>query len=487
MPVKTILAVLTFLVLLLLPQFYPAVHFFPPLGDLKTFDPRNIAAVWDLPVPAPGAAEGPSIDELRAKRLEVMAPHNLIDPKHELDHFYAALLKGEGVRVVHYGDSPTTADLITADVRALLQKQFGDAGTGFVLIARPWAWYNHRGVDMDSSNWKIDVAGATETKDGLHGLGGASFRGAVGAEAKWTLKDGQHRAAEVSFLAQPDGGTFSFEADGKEIGTADTSTEAGAENSKPGFVSFDLPAGSTKFVLRVTRGPVRLYGVEFRKAGPGVLYSSLGVNGANVTMLSRAFNGPHWTAMLRHYRPDLVVLAYGTNESGYPQFVDSTWGPELKNAVRRVRAALPEASILLMSPMDRGERNEEGEINTVRALPHLVDIETRIAADSGMAFFNTFQAMGGEGTMARWYAAEPRLVGADYIHPMPGGAKIVGELLYRALRDGYNEYKIRELKNKMAQAGEPLGPAQDTSVQTSGDGAKTAEGETHRPENGTDR
>ena len=36
--------------------------------------------------------------------------------------------------------------------------------------------------------------------------------------------------------------------------------------------------------------------------------------------------------------------------------------------------------------------------------------------------------------------------GADYIHPMPAGAKIVGELLYGALRDGYNEYKLRQLR-----------------------------------------
>ena len=50
--------------------------------------------------------------------------------------------------------------------------------------------------------------------------------------------------------------------------------------------------------------------------------------------------------------------------------------------------------------------------------------------------------------MARWYAAEPRLVGADYIHPMPAGAKIVGELLYGSLRDGYNEYKLRQLKGR---------------------------------------
>ncbi len=91
------------------------------------------------------------------------------------------------------------------------------------------------------------------------------------------------------------------------------------------------------------------------------------MNGANITLLSHAFNGNHWTAQLHHYKPDLVVLAYGTNESGFPKFVDTTWGPELKAAVNRVRAALPNASILLMSPMDRGERNHAGEIDTIAA------------------------------------------------------------------------------------------------------------------------
>src|SRR5262249_10181008 len=140
------------------------------------------------------------------------------------------------------------------DVRALLQKQFGYAGAGFTLIARPWAWYNHRGVDMDSSDWKIDIAGVGPLKDGLFGLGGATFRGSSGAVARWKLKDGRHRVAEVAFLAQPDGGEFTFEADGTEVGLADTS----AETADSGFVRFDLPEGSTQFALRVTRGTVRL-------------------------------------------------------------------------------------------------------------------------------------------------------------------------------------------------------------------------------------
>jgi lysophospholipase L1-like esterase len=435
---KTILAVVTFAVLILLPRAVPA------LKNYVSLDPRDIPLVWDLPVPKPKEIE---TDAVRAQRLQIPKPQNLLDPHKTLDHFYEALLQGGPVRVLHYGDSPTTGDLITADARALFQKQFGDGGAGFVLIAKPWAWYFHRGVDMDSSKWTIDVAGDTQIKDGLHGLGGASFQGSPGAVANFTVKEPQ-RTAEVAFLEQPEGGTFSFEADGNELGKVETEAETLGEMPKPAWKVFDLPAGTKKFTVRVESGRVRLYGVEFSKSRPGVLYSSLGVNGANITLLSHAFNGAHWTAQLHHYRPDLVVLAYGTNESGFPKFVDSTWAAEMKNAVKRVQTALPDTSILLMSPMDRGERNEKGEIETIAAMPRLVKIEAKVAEETGVAFFNTFQAMGGDGTMARWYAAEPRLVGSDYIHPMPAGAKIVGELLYGALRDGYNEYKLRQLKSR---------------------------------------
>jgi lysophospholipase L1-like esterase len=104
-----------------------------------------------------------------------------------------------------------------------------------------------------------------------------------------------------------------------------------------------------------------------------------------------------------------------------------------------------------MSPMDRGERKKNGSIDTITAMPSLVKIEEGVGQDTGVAFFNTFQAMGGAGTMGRWYASEPRLVGADFIHPMPAGAKIVGELLAGALRDGYNDYKLRQLKKAVVQ------------------------------------
>ena len=42
-------------------------------------------------------------------------------------------------------------------------------------------------------------------------------------------------------------------------------------------------------------------------------------------------------------------------------------------------------------------------------------------------------------------------MGADFIHPMPAGARIVGELLFSALRQGFNQFKLQELKQRVAE------------------------------------
>ena len=109
--------------------------------------------------------------------------------------------------------------------------------------------------------------------------------------------------------------------------------------------------------------------------------------------------------------------------------------------------ALPISSVLIMSPMDRGQRDSNARIITVPTLPRLIDIQRQMAQETGCAFFNTFQAMGGEGTMARWYDSTPRLVSADFTHPLPAGARKVGVLLDQALESGYRKFKAREQRS----------------------------------------
>jgi len=67
-------------------------------------------------------------------------------------------------------------------------------------------------------------------------------------------------------------------------------------------------------------------------------------------------------------------------------------------------------------------------------------IQQRVARELDCGFFDTYDAMGGNGTMAKWYEGQPRLVSADLIHPSPQGARIVAKSLTGQLLIGYERY-----------------------------------------------
>jgi lysophospholipase L1-like esterase len=56
-----------------------------------------------------------------------------------------------------------------------------------------------------------------------------------------------------------------------------------------------------------------------------------------------------------------------------------------------------------------------------------------VALAHGAAFWNTFEAMGGEGAMIAWVHARPELGGADLTHPTPLGAEVLGNMMANAM------------------------------------------------------
>ncbi|WP_419805041.1 GDSL-type esterase/lipase family protein [Terriglobus sp.] len=372
----------------------------------------------------------------------------MVDDAHALDPFFQqmwALQQGKPVvvTVLHYGDSPTTADLITGDIREILQERFGDAGHGFNLGAKPWAWYGHRNVEMKDSGWassQKDATGVGKMKQSLYGLGGAIFSGGAGAETTYTLKDAGSAPATavvVEYLQQPGGGSMSVAADGNGLATIDTN----GPSAVPASRLVTLPAGAKEIKVAAS-GNVKWFGVDFRRGDRGVLYDSLGLNGATTTVLSRTFDPAAWGMELQQAKPALIVINYGTNESQFGGLV-TTLEAELRGAVAKARAAAPGVPILIMSPMDRGEHGGMSEIHTNPQIPKIVEIQQKVARDTGCAFFNTYAAMGGDGTMARWYAAKPRLITADLIHPTPDGAVIVARLFVDNLYVAFDRWKQR--------------------------------------------
>ena len=437
LPKKTSLAILTLGAFVLLLETTKLARPFT-LAEALDFRPRN------MPPTEPFVATPTFKTRATASKRPILEP-NLIDEHENLRAFYLSLWRtelgapGAITRVLHYGDSPVTADSITADVRDLLQKHFGDAGHGFVLIAKPWAWYGHRGVEVQGKGWRIAAATQTHAKDGFHGLGGVSFEGDTGATSSFELAE-DHAQMEIHFLRQPGGGVLTVEAPGQPPSDLETD----GPTKEPAYQTFALQAREREIHLSVQRGPVRLFGVSFERNMPGVIYNSLGLNGGQVQVVVRYFDKPQWTEELQHQRPDLVVINYGTNESIYADYIERYYPGELRQVIASVKAAVPRASVLIMSPMDRGQRDSSSRITTVPTLPRLIEIQRQMASEMGCAFFNTFQAMGGEGTMARWYDASPRLVSADFTHPLPAGARKVGVLLDQALESGYRKFKARE-------------------------------------------
>jgi hypothetical protein len=233
-PFNTFLAAATFAGILLefhyavdpargmdLRQLRPAVEF---RHDREAFLPVRALPLPPVPeslaVPDPTA---PGWSPAVAANL-TLETADLFDQAGAMDHFYAALAglvegkRSRPVRIVHYGDSPTTADLITGDARELLQDRFGNAGPGFVLIAKPWAWYGHHGVEVDGSGWSIATA-VGSMREGEYGLGGASFTGQPGASSTIRLTARDLASIEIEYLERPGAGSIEVLADGASVGT----------------------------------------------------------------------------------------------------------------------------------------------------------------------------------------------------------------------------------------------------------------------------
>ena len=154
---------------------------------------------------------------------------------------------------------------------------------------------------------------------------------------------------------------------------------------------------------------------------------------------------PVW--MMREFneqRPyDLIILQYGLNvatERGrnYDKYIAG-----MQTTVQHLKEAFPQAAILIVSVGDRDYKTEEGELRTMPGIKNLVRYQQNLAADEAVAFWNMFEAMGGEGSMADMVHAKPSLANYDYTHINFRGGKHLAGLLYESLIYGKEQYDRR--------------------------------------------
>ncbi|MDQ3032979.1 MAG: GDSL-type esterase/lipase family protein [Myxococcota bacterium] len=365
--------------------------------------------------------------------------------------FYDALYRtasGEAdavTRVAHFGDSSIALDGITQTARERLQHRFGDAGHGWVLAARGSLPYRHRGVRHESSDdgWRLMDISHLPLADGHYGLGGYQARSNSGGRATFqTAEEGAPVGTEVSrfevfYERHPRGGRFEIRVDGGDPILVDTRGEVSDEVHR-----VVVAEGPHRFDIRTLgRGESHLYGVVLESEGPGVVYDSLGMVGARARRFL-GFDRDHLARQLELRGTDLVVIGYGGNDADDNRS-EADYEEDFRRVARLVREARPGASCLLFAPLDQAERNDRGRIETMESVPRIVSAMRSAAQAEGCAFFDTFEAMGGEGGMERWYRSRPRLAFGDFRHATPAGYRVLGNMFYKALLKGFADYLER--------------------------------------------
>lgn len=225
-----------------------------------------------------------------------------------LTQFAAKLHQGnQQVHIVQIGDSHTAADFFTGELRLLFQQHYGDAGPGFVP---PIAIPGQRTATLNRLSNKSDwlLSNSRQDKRVDYPLGGLiaepkSDKSRILLKPLHTSPKGYYLQA----LYQSATGSLMQVSSASRQNLVLPATGNRWQLSPP--VSTQLPSTISVDSTR----HLNLGGWVIRSNKPGVMLSAIGLNGATLNMLDKWQS--QWGATLAQMSPDMVILAFGTNEA----------------------------------------------------------------------------------------------------------------------------------------------------------------------------
>lgn len=363
--------------------------------------------------------------------------------------FYRALASMDSldrpVRIAVFGDSFIEGDIFTADLREMLQQKYGGCGVGYVDITsrvygfRPTVRHSFKGWKSFATN---DSAYFDRSRQGI------SSRYFIPTAGAYVELRGQDKYASLldtcrqSTIYYSTKGNLQLRAsiNGQSVGIQTT-----VPSSRVQKMTIDGNIGRVRWTVDQADSAL-FYGVTLEGTNGVVLdnFSLRGSSGISLRYIPEKmltdFNA------LRAY--DLIILQYGLNVATTRGSNYDYYKKGLLATIDYLKRCFPQTGFLLLSVGDRQYKTDSGEMRTMAGVKNLLRYQQHIAAEGGIAFWNLYEAMGGEGSMAGLVQAKPPKANLDYTHINFKGGKHLANFLYEALVDGKEQYDRRSAYEK---------------------------------------
>lgn len=400
--------------------------------------------------------ENPSDSLLPFPEIDLSRKGFLNDPMPEaLIPFFQALdsvASGTRMKIAHYGDSQIEGDRITAHLRKLFQSTFGGRGTGFIPLSDPatvWA-YERKG----SANWKRHSVFQNKLPEGLYGISGTAFRFAR-TEIKDSISPDSVSVRVVdgrnAFLKFNMVNVGAYENIKLAYATPGSATQLTVKLSDSSRIKQTLEGTGrwNEFILPVPSG-TRTFELEFEAEKSPVLYGLYMDSKGGVQVDNYAIRGHAGEGLLSipgdiladqaaKQNIKLFIFQYGNNAIPYLDSIGECKAFEqvYYRIFSKFRQTVPNAAVLVIGVGDMLTR-VQGQDVTWPLLKEFRDAQKRAAERAGCAFWDLFEAMGGERSLLAWH--EQKLAAKDG-HLSPAGQQLIAGKIHEDLMAAYIRYK----------------------------------------------
>ena len=371
------------------------------------------------------AQAAPALPEASPRRGGDMVIEDYTAAQQGPAHLRAALASASSrpARIAVIGDSYIEGDIFTQDLRDALQSQYGGRGVGYVGADSEVKGFR-RSVNHSASGWKEHSI--FREKNHEYPLQGKFHTGSAGAKATYTASSryagtqGWSRS-RVMFIA-PASGTITLTTDGGEQ-IFDVAADAGKVQC------VELPGATTKLTVSSTVPGLKMLGAWLDDKA-GVTVDNMSIRG--YAGLSHRKIPAAMASQTRQYIDyDMIILEFGINALSEKQKDYSNYRKTMASVARHMKELYPRADIVIMGIGDRGIKLG-GQVQSMPTAAAMVAAQRGAARDAGVLFWDTREAMGGEGAVLEW--RKQKLVNADYIHLNDKGGKRLAQEFAASLR-----------------------------------------------------